>query len=526
MDECEIGNPSATADVHSYLEKADRYSAKLPPPNSVADGAKQNHLEGTTALAVGLHMELGSPQFRRTLIFLFLVFLVTFSWGERFKNFLKSDSRTIDEIVYYRLARHLNESPPSYHACDYAKDLIEERGRKLPGYFTKPLFKHPPLVPVLMAAFLKIFGQSPISAYTISLLFGVAMIPLVYLLGSVLFDRRVGILAALLMYVEPINIICSQKLWLDTALAFFSVLALYLFVVGIKREKDNYFIASGVATGFAVLTKYPGMLSLFIIFLYAFLCRRELFKNKKFVLSLTLPFFMLLPWGYVNYRFYKFDFILKNETMHRFYSIFFSPGVILFILCLSAVSIVVFYKRFWHAPLEAKNGRLLKLGIRMLSLLAFLWMIQGAVIHIFSFSCLPETSWSHSAFHENLPWYFYFHQLVLFSPMYVLSYLAFFLFYEKKKQDSFFVKLSVVMILGFYVFWGNYQSRYILASIPFLVILAAAVWIKMFDFIVQQKNEGLKFLGQLALLLILVVIFWKTHYVNQLISFPHDMCYF
>jgi len=55
VDECEIGNPSATADVHSCLEKADRYSAKLPPTGSVADGAKQNYLEGTTALAVGLH---------------------------------------------------------------------------------------------------------------------------------------------------------------------------------------------------------------------------------------------------------------------------------------------------------------------------------------------------------------------------------------------------------------------------------------------------------------------------------------
>ena len=46
VDECEKGNPSASADVRPYLEKADRYSAKLPNENF---GAKQNHLEGTTA---------------------------------------------------------------------------------------------------------------------------------------------------------------------------------------------------------------------------------------------------------------------------------------------------------------------------------------------------------------------------------------------------------------------------------------------------------------------------------------------
>ena len=52
VDECENSNPFASADVRPYLEKADRYSAKLPNENF---GAKQNDLEGTTALAVGLH---------------------------------------------------------------------------------------------------------------------------------------------------------------------------------------------------------------------------------------------------------------------------------------------------------------------------------------------------------------------------------------------------------------------------------------------------------------------------------------
>ena len=73
VDECENGNPFASADVRPFLEKADRYSAKLPNRNF---GAKQHHLEGTTpacrtgrALAVGLHrsMKINSNNIRNIL---------------------------------------------------------------------------------------------------------------------------------------------------------------------------------------------------------------------------------------------------------------------------------------------------------------------------------------------------------------------------------------------------------------------------------------------------------------------------
>jgi len=57
----------ASADVRLFLEKADRYSAKLPNANF---GAKQNHLDGTTALAVGLHLNILC-----SCIFIFLFFV-------------------------------------------------------------------------------------------------------------------------------------------------------------------------------------------------------------------------------------------------------------------------------------------------------------------------------------------------------------------------------------------------------------------------------------------------------------------
>ena len=43
-----------------------------------------------------------------------------------------------------------------------------------------------------------------------------ALILLAYLLGTTLFDERVGLIAGLLMSVEPLAWLCSQKIWMET----------------------------------------------------------------------------------------------------------------------------------------------------------------------------------------------------------------------------------------------------------------------------------------------------------------------
>ena len=78
----------------------------------------------------------------------------------------------------------------------------------------------------------------------------------------------------------------------------------------------------------------------------------------------------------------------------------------------------------------------------------------------------------------------------------------------------------------FYVFWGNYQSRYILSSIPFLLVLAAyGVNLTMTKILQQspaiQRNALLTFL-----LFVIIYAFVKTIYINASLSFPNNLCYF
>ena len=127
---------------------------------------------------------MGSESFNKTFIFLMLGLLTVSAFFIRLENFKNSELRSIDEIVYYRMAKQvLDEGLSGYHTIPFGEELAAQ-GRPLPEYFHQPLFKHPPVFTFLSVVSMKIFGPKLISAEYISLLLSVLMIPLIYLLGQ------------------------------------------------------------------------------------------------------------------------------------------------------------------------------------------------------------------------------------------------------------------------------------------------------------------------------------------------------
>ena len=73
------------------------------------------------------------------------------------KTSKNSQSRSIDEIVYYRMAKQIvHQGFSGYNSIPYGRELAET-GRVLPQYFFEPLFKHPPLFTLLIAFSMKLF---------------------------------------------------------------------------------------------------------------------------------------------------------------------------------------------------------------------------------------------------------------------------------------------------------------------------------------------------------------------------------
>jgi len=77
-----------------------------------------------------------------------------------------------------------------------------------------------------------------------------------------------------------------------------------------------FFIWAGIASGFAALTKYPGILATFVVIMYAGLYNKVLFKNKNFLISLGLPLVILLPWFFWNFQVYGMDYFTTKGSLH------------------------------------------------------------------------------------------------------------------------------------------------------------------------------------------------------------------
>jgi hypothetical protein len=374
---------------------------------------------------------------------------------------------------------------------------------------------------------MKVFGINEISAEYVSLLFGVLLIPLTYFLGTMLFDRRVGLCAALFMWIDPVTVMTSQKIWPDTAMNFFILLSILFFVKAIKSKKENYFILCGLACGLALLTKYTAILIWITIILITFQHQRRLFQNKVFILSLALPFLFLLPWFYWNYLVYGTNFLMQQRLFHQ--NRLLNKVIIIFVLLT-----VIIVKGIWalrNRPAMDKKNRLEvpKEISRQKANIAIGFFLLGGILqnifHSLQLFYLPRTSWVGSVFALEPPT-FYIGQLIEYSFIYFFAFAA--LFIERKDfiLERALLRYGIVIVLIFFTAWRAFQCRYILAIIPLLVILGIELIFRIFERIERIDTTFLYFTLKIFFILILCYIFAKTLYIDAFLSFPNDMCYY
>jgi len=86
------------------------------------------------------------------------------------------------------------------------------------------------------------------------------------------------------------------------------------------------------------------------------------------------------------------------------------------------------------------------------------------------------------------PWHFYLTRLNELSPLYLFSFLSIFFVFGRDRGDQLLL-LSSLLILGAFIFLGNYQSRYILPAVPFLILLSARFQIMMYDQLLLKDGE-------------------------------------
>ena len=472
------------------------------------------------------------PRIKSVVIYAVLLILIVSGFFIRIDNYRKSKTRTIDELVYYHLGAQLKDHFPAYHARNFARLLLEIRPNfaPLPQYFTQPLFKHPPLFAAFVSLALRIFGEHYYSAAYVSVFFGVMMILLTYWVGEFVFDECVGLSAAFFVWLDPVNIIASQKIWMDTTLSFFMLLAVYCFLRGIRDQNLFAYAGFGLAAGCALLTKYAGILTLLSAGFYLAFLNRKSVRPREALLCFGLPFLLFTPWLIWNGSVYGTGVLAQMFNVHSLSKMTLRSVSIVSFLSGSLVIIALGWflkaKFFtWKIPVASILAQRQK-EIKLAALGFFLLFFGMKFFPVLGVAYQPETYWQPGRF-AGEPAYFYLKRLPEFSLLYLVSFCALFFSFEgEQKQGAVILKFFSAVILIFFTIWQNYQLRYILAATPLLLILAAALWLKIVNNVCREPHLTRKRLGVIMISLVSAYVIFKTYYVNMAVSFPNDMCYF
>jgi len=95
--------------------------------------------------------------------------------------------------------------------------------------------------------------------------FGLATVVLLFFLGSRLYSRIAGLLAAFFLAFTVLHVRDSHFFSTDVPLAFFLVLILYLCVDIVEKKKQKTYLLAGIVTGIAIATKQTALLGIPVI---------------------------------------------------------------------------------------------------------------------------------------------------------------------------------------------------------------------------------------------------------------------
>jgi 4-amino-4-deoxy-L-arabinose transferase-like glycosyltransferase/tetratricopeptide (TPR) repeat protein len=199
---------------------------------------------------------------------------------------------------------HLTGTLNYLHALQNAQWLSREWWRNLWMLSSK----NPPLTYILSAPFQQIFGRGEDQALLVMLLFSAILLVVVYSLGKQLFNRRVGLLAAIICAIIPGLYRYQLQFLIDyplTTVVVASFASLTFWKDAKSRRKQwLWAILTGICLGCALMIKQGALF--FLIFPLAVLIAQTLISRRwgripQLVVSFTVAGIIFIPWYSTNW---------------------------------------------------------------------------------------------------------------------------------------------------------------------------------------------------------------------------------
>ena len=159
-----------------------------------------------------------------------------------------------------------------------------------------------PLGAWLIAINYKLFGVNEFSVRLWSVIFTILTTVVVYLWGSLIKNRWLGLMAALIFIssTQVVGIHAGVTGDYDAGASFFVALSLFLFTFSFKTKKRNYLFYSMIAVGIGTIYKsfIPGFLPLAIIFICLLLSKelRRFLSLRNIIICTGIIAAIISPW--------------------------------------------------------------------------------------------------------------------------------------------------------------------------------------------------------------------------------------
>lgn len=134
---------------------------------------------------------------------------------------------------------------------------------------------YPPLYFYMLHGWFEVFGATSFQARLSSALFGTLAIPAIYWLGRRLFDPTVGMFSAILLAVSQLGVMYAQETRPYSHLLFLLLLGTHLFFVALSERRAAAWWGFVLVSGVSIYMHYYSALSVGVLLLYAFLCKRS-----------------------------------------------------------------------------------------------------------------------------------------------------------------------------------------------------------------------------------------------------------
>jgi mannosyltransferase len=184
----------------------------------------------------------------------------------------------------------------------------------------------PPLFAALLY-FWRFLGQNEFILRLLPFIFGTLSILITYKVGKLLFDERIGIIAAVFIVFSPLHIYYSQELTHYSLTIFLVLCSIYYLIRCLKEDKFHLWLLFIVFTSLSLYTNYL-CLSLIMaenVFLFSLHNRREKLQKiwllSQLIIGISyIPWMLLLPRQFYLYSLWHnyLDWIPKGSSAYIF----------------------------------------------------------------------------------------------------------------------------------------------------------------------------------------------------------------